>query len=239
LLWDGQASPLFIPYGDFEEVFAGVEPASDGQYKVQLFLKQAPTELYIARAGRFGVDGYFGLDQLEGRLGARADRIVPELSHSQVQTILAAIGTNKNCDVWLPTSDRCKVDSSLAHHINWCMELPPRFGAVSTIVSEVDVIWTEPGSGRPRAMFEIEHSTPIYSGLLRFNDIHLSARDLTTTFAIVSNESRRSLFSRQVRRPTFVTSGLSDLCSFMRYDDVYAWYRRTDADAHPGCLAGA
>ncbi len=98
-------------------------------------------------------------------------------------------------------------------------------------MSEVDVIWIERGSGQPRAMFEVEHSTPIYSGLLRFNDIHLSCRSLTTTFAVVSNESRRSLFSRQVQRPTFVTSGLSEICTFMRYDDVYSWYRRSSVEA--------
>jgi hypothetical protein len=35
LLNDG-SPPLFLPYSDFEEVFASAQPASDGQYKVQL-----------------------------------------------------------------------------------------------------------------------------------------------------------------------------------------------------------
>src|ERR1035438_8331009 len=35
LLDDGLA-PLFVPYGDFEEIFRNAQTASDGQYKVQL-----------------------------------------------------------------------------------------------------------------------------------------------------------------------------------------------------------
>lgn len=31
-LWEGQQEPLFVPFDEFEEVFAGITPASDGQY---------------------------------------------------------------------------------------------------------------------------------------------------------------------------------------------------------------
>jgi hypothetical protein len=34
---DDGSDPLFIPYADFEEIFHASEPASDGQYKVQVF----------------------------------------------------------------------------------------------------------------------------------------------------------------------------------------------------------
>jgi hypothetical protein len=225
-LWDNQSSPLFIPYADFEDVFAGASPASDGQYKVQVLFKETATELYIARTGRFGVDGYYGFDGLPRIIGDSREQLTPELSHAQVQSILAAIGSQKNCDVWLPQIDRSRLDCTFAPHVNWCVELAPCFSAIANIMSEVDVIWMERGSGRPRAMFEVEHSTPIYSGLLRFNDILISSRHITPTYAVVSNESRRSLFTRQVQRPTFVASGLSELCIFMRYDDVFSWYRR-------------
>jgi len=39
-----------------------------------------------------------------------------------------------------------------------------------SILQEVDVIWIPPGSSELKALFEIEHSTAVYSGLLRFND---------------------------------------------------------------------
>ena len=62
LLLGGECPPLFIPYADFEEVFANSQPARDGQYKVQLFTKTSAMEMYVARQGRFDVEGYVGVD---------------------------------------------------------------------------------------------------------------------------------------------------------------------------------
>ena len=45
-----------------------------------------------------------------------------------------------------------------------------------------------------------------------------------------ANETRRSLFVRQINRPTFQTSGLSDLCTFLEYSNVFTWYRRLARD---------
>ena len=64
-LWDGQREPLLIPFAEFEEVFAESKPASDGQYKVQVYPRDDAAVLYIARTGRFNVEGYFGWLHLE------------------------------------------------------------------------------------------------------------------------------------------------------------------------------
>ena len=57
LLLDDGSPPIFIPYADFEEVFHSAEPAADGQYKVQLISQEDSRQLYIARKGRFNVEG--------------------------------------------------------------------------------------------------------------------------------------------------------------------------------------
>jgi hypothetical protein len=75
-------------------------------------------------------------------------------------------------------------------------------------------------------LFEVEHTTSIYSGLLRFNDVHLVAPDLHPRFSIVANDTRRSLYVRQVNRPTFQRSGLAEVCTFMEYENVLDWYSR-------------
>ena len=77
------------------------------------------------------------------------------------------------------------------------------------------------------AMFEIEHSTQVYSGLLRFNDLHLIEPHLKAKFSIVAKEVRRALFLRQINRPTFKLSGLGEVCNFLEYKDVYSWFDRT------------
>src|SRR4051812_1133883 len=52
-LLDDSSPPWLIPYADFEEIFAGSQPANDGQYKVQLIFEKDGVKLYIARQGRF------------------------------------------------------------------------------------------------------------------------------------------------------------------------------------------
>jgi hypothetical protein len=87
-------------------------------------------------------------------------------------------------------------------------------------------MWIERGAGRLNALFEVEHSTPVYSGLLRFNDVLLVSPQLGARFTVVSNDKRRSLFIRQLRRPTFKFSRLNEYCTFMEYGGVYNWYLR-------------
>jgi hypothetical protein len=98
--------------------------------------------------------------------------------------------------------------------------------SILSILPEIDVIWLQPGSNNVKALFEVEYSTPIYPGLLRFNDFHLVSPGTTTRFSIVSNDTRRGLFVRQINRPTFRTSGLSERCTFLEYVDVFGWFRR-------------
>jgi hypothetical protein len=205
-------------------------PARDGQYKVQVYLQDDGTELYIARAGRFNVEGHFGWSELESLIDSARLRPVPELSHSQVQTLLGAIGAAKSYDVWVPPSDRAKLDWSIADRFESCEALPYGFETIKGVLQEVDVVWIQRGAGKLRALFEVEHSTPVYSGLLRFNDIHLVAPGLRPRFSIVANDARRSIFVRQLNRPTFQVSGLSKLCTFLEYVNVFGWYRRITAE---------
>ncbi len=225
-LWDHQREPLLVPFSEYEDVFRSISPAGDGQYKAQVYLKEDGTELYLAGAGRFNVDAHFGWDELETLIDSAKLTSVPDLSHSQIQTLLGAIGAVKNYDVWVPPNDRPKLEWSLTNRFECREILPYGFESVVDILREIDVIWLERGSSRIRAMFEVEHSTPIYSGLLRFNDIHLVAPDLRPRFSIVANDARRVLFVRQINRPTFQMSGLGELCTFFEYANVVGWHNR-------------
>ena len=86
-LWSGQSEPLLVPYSAFEEVFQSATPASDGQYKVQIYVQDDGSELYIAKQGRFNVEAYFGWTGVEAVLSLSGIEKVPEFSHSQIQTL--------------------------------------------------------------------------------------------------------------------------------------------------------
>lgn len=225
-LWDNQKEPLFIRFTDYEEVFHSALPAGDGQYKVQVYPQDGATELYVARAGRFNVEGNYGWEELERILFAKAAGEIPALTHPQVQTLLGAIGVAKGFDVWIPMYDQGKLDWSISSPFQCHKSLPQGYQEVEKIIQEIDVIWMQRGSSEPRALFEVEHSTPIYSGLLRFNDLHLVTPRLRPRFSVVANDARRELFVRQLNRPTFRMSGLNELCTFLDYRDVLGWHTR-------------
>lgn len=225
-LWDGQVEPLVVPFHEYEEVFNLVAPASDGQYKAQVYVGGEGLELYIAKAGRFSVEGRLGWSSLSDLVDRSRLVVTPELSHSQVQTLLGSIGATKGFDVWVPASDRGTLDWAMANRFQCRDVLPAGYESIKGVLQEIDVVWIGHGSNQPAAFFEVEHSTPIYSALLRFNDVHLTAPNLGARFSVVANDARHSLFVRQLARPTFQTSGLSALCTFFEYVDVFAWHRR-------------
>ena len=225
LLWNGQAEPLLLPLAHFSELFDEAGPAADGQVKARVYLRDGqPAELYIARAGRHNVEAYFGWEALLGALADARDE-APALDHSQVQTLLGAIGDARGLDVWVPPNDRQKMDWSLAPQFPFRTAMPP---SLDPLLREIDVVWMARGANTPVSLYEVEHSTPIYSGLLRMNDVHLTLTE-PPRFTIVADETRRSLFARNLRRPTFQTSGLDRLCGFMTNAEVFRWHQRMPA----------
>jgi hypothetical protein len=224
LLDDGSA-PLFVPYEDFEEVFRDAQTASDGQYKVQLLHRNDGLELYVARQGRFNVEGYVGLEPVARSLDTALLREARDLTHAQVQTLLAGIGHFKKYHVFVPEQDAGRLDWNLTERFALRGSIPSGFDQVQGILSCIDVVWVARGGEAIEGLFEVEHSTTVYSGLLRFNDVLLTDPKVSR-FSIVSNETRRALFSRQLFRPTFRKSGLSELTSFLEYSNVLDWHRR-------------
>ena len=224
-LWENQDDPLVILYSEFEDIFNSISPASDGQYKVQIYLENDRTEFYIPTIGRFGVDFYYGWHVIENILNSSESLTIPELNHSQVQTIIGSIGSQKNFDIWIPQNDRNGLDWKISSEFDIKTNISSDLHAIKGIVEEVDVIWFE-RDNRIHSLFEVEHSTPIYSGLLRFNDIHLEFPNSQIKFNIVANIERKSLFTRQLNRPTFNHSGLKEICVFYDYLNIYSWYNR-------------
>lgn len=224
-LVDDGSAPLFVPYEDFEEVFRNAQTARDGQYKVQLRPGINGLELYVARQGRFNVEAYIGFESIARSMNPRLLREAHSLTHSQVQTYLAGIGYLKRYEVFVPECDVGKLDWTLTQRFALRGSVPAGFERVRGVLSEIDVVWVARGGETIEGLFEVEHSTTVYSGLLRFNDIHL-VDPKVSRFSIVSNDNRRGLFARQLFRPTFKNSGLADLTSFLEYSNVLDWHAR-------------
>lgn len=224
-LLDDGSPPVFVPFADFEEIFRGAQVAKDGQYKVQLVSRHDALELYIARQGLFNVEGYVGFNTLRRSLDASRLREARDLSHLQAQTLLAGIGHLKGYDVCIPENDAGRLDWSLTKRFSLRESIPAGFHDVANVLSEIDVVWVASGRNTIEGLYEVEHSTPVYSGLLRFNDVLLTDPKISR-FSIVSNDSRRAVFTRQLSRPTFRKSGLAEIASFLEYANVLDWHTR-------------
>ena len=157
-------------------------------------------------------------EEEEGVAGAKG-----ELRHSlKVQAKLVQLGAVLGFSVWVPTGDRGKITEILdaAYRPKLVSALPLNFNlATLKTIENIDVIWLR-RHAIARA-FEVEHTTAIYSGLLRMAD--LLAMQPTTNFAlhIVAPIERRDQVRREIVRPVFsyLEGGtMADRCSFLSYD---------------------
>src|SRR5262245_32794355 len=110
--------------------------------------------------------------------------------------------------VWAPMADRGKSwnGKRLGDVPNLLSRLPVRFvSAVAKTIENIDVLWFHQKA--IVAGFEVEHTSSIYSGLLRMSDLLTMQPNLEIKMYLVAPDKRLSKFAREVARPTF--SGLS------------------------------
>src|SRR6185312_13225537 len=101
------------------------------------------------------------------------------------------------------------------------IDLPPSY------VENIDVVWKQ--EFRIGAAYEIENSTSIYSGLLRFADLNILAPNTTYPMFVVAPNTRKNRLREQLRRPVFQGMNLGSKVRFLSYERVqeidafFAW----------------
>src|SRR5204862_6017221 len=71
--------------------------------------------------------------------------------------------------------------------------------------------------------FEVEHTTSVYSGLLRMADLLAMQPNLKIKLHIVAPDARRDKVLQEIRRPVFSMlegGSLSQTCTYLSYDMV-------------------
>jgi len=97
-----------------------------------------------------------------------------------------------------------------------------------TVMRGIDVIWFRKSAGHPERFFEIEHSTSVYSGLLRFNDVMIDF-PIPEAFVVGEGEKTKAKFEREIARRTFEHSGLRKVTLFLFYDHVRDTWQKFQA----------
>ena len=139
------------------------------------------------------------------------------------QAKVAQIGAEMGFRIWVPRSDKAKVLDlvpSERHH-QFFDRLPLNYNDQTIIIEQIDVLWLR-GLSMSRA-FEIEHTTAIYSGLLRMADLLSLQPNMDINLHIVAPTSKRKPVFREIIRPTFSRLERGPLhaqCSFLSYDSI-------------------
>src|SRR5215207_10294474 len=81
------------------------------------------------------------------------------------------------------------------------------------LVSLIDVVWLT-GVNQVAAAFEVEHTTSVYSGLLRMADLAALSPNLNFPLYIVAPAKRLAKVRRELARPTFQALELHRRCAF-------------------------
>jgi hypothetical protein len=141
-----------------------------------------------------------------------------ELSdHLRMQWLLLKMGRQAGEKVWAPKNDQQRIISEYKFG-----DFEETFAAgLDTqvkYVENIDVVWKE--EFRIDAAFEIENSTSIYSGLLRFADLTMVAPNTLYPMFIVAPSERRNRVREQLARPSFRHLGIHEKVRYLSYEKV-------------------
>ena len=152
-------------------------------------------------------------------------------THAHVQWLLARMGRKLGCQVWVANNDQSKEYNGerLGEH---CIESLPNLGLDSysqRVINLIDVVWIK-GANQIAAAFEIEHTTSIFSGLLRMSDLVSLSPNLNFPLFIVAPEVRMQKVANELSRPTFQMLELHKRCGYFsdetlieKADEIMRW----------------
>ncbi|HEX5285669.1 MAG TPA: type II restriction endonuclease [Polaromonas sp.] len=126
-------------------------------------------------------------------------------THTEIQGWLRDLGIALGYRIWIASNDRGRAFAG-GRLGDGCLERLPL--SLETLPSQdtirlIDILWLDVQGGVVAA-FEVEHSTSIYSGIVRMLDLALAAPEhLASTYFLVAPDNREQDVRDQFARPAF------------------------------------
>ena len=158
--------------------------------------------------------------------------------HIVMQWKLIRLGMKSGSHVWIPKNDQSKITSSYGFK-EFEAEFTAGIDTPARYVENIDVVWKE--EFRIDAAFEVENTTSIYSGLLRFSDLKLIAPNSNYPLFIVAPVAKRNRVAEQVKRPTFKTFHFEKKVRYLSYetlDEVDKFFENSSIGLNVDLLVG-
>jgi hypothetical protein len=226
--WSGwvRSSPTKYQVGDGDVIVAALK-AADARREVrpvdQKKLRRSANLYKLKnRAGNEEVETVVSVPTSEEDDVEPIEKIAEPSSpnHTEIQWKLLDLGSQMGLKIWAPRSDRgkCYNGKALGSIPNLLESLPTQFDEITTTTIEnIDVLWLQ--GNAIVAAFEVEHSTSIYSGLLRMSDLLTMQPNIDIKLYLAAPDERFDKFKREVPRPTFASRNkpLHEVCGFLPY----------------------
>ena len=141
----------------------------------------------------------------------------------RVQSLIAQIGARMGMSIWIPRGDRAGVLKEWKKDAQNLLERLPLNYDDTTLrtIEQIDVLWLR-GRSIIRA-FEVEHTTSVYSGILRMADLLALQPNMDIKLHIVAPSAKREKVFQEIRRPVFslLEKGpLAESCTYLSYDSL-------------------
>lgn len=160
-------------------------------------------------------------DEIESESNVIISSTSANVTHEEIQSLLLILGSEMGLDVWVARNDRGKSHGNhvFAETPGIRDSLPRQFDeATNRTIEFIDVLWLQRNA--IVAAFEIEHTTAVYSGLLRMADLIAMQPNLKIRLYLVAPDERRDKVITKVNRPTFTRAlrpPLTEICQFIPY----------------------
>ena len=160
-------------------------------------------------------------DVIETTIPAPADEVRESIT---MQAMIAQIGAKMGFRIWVPRADKNRVKQHVdpSYHSAFVEALPLSYDEVTLkTIEQIDVIWLN-GRAMARA-FEVEHTTAIYSGLLRMADLLALQPNMDISLHIVAPDEKSEKVKREIKRPVFSLlqhGPLYEKCTYLSYEAV-------------------
>lgn len=215
-----RSAPILETVTDAEAVLNALEIAGeDPTYRAvdsrQLIISNP--RLYESKSGTVTIPDS---DLLDPEVLAELDDD-PFVTHEEIQWLLLKTGAAMGLDVWVARNDRGRSfeGQPFAKMPRLLDELPRQFDpATQRTVELIDVLWLKDKA--ILAAFEVEHTSAIYSGLLRMGDLVAMQPNLQLKLYIVAPDERREKVYSEINRPIFARLKLNDLCQYIPYSGL-------------------
>ncbi len=140
--------------------------------------------------------------------------------HDEMQWRLIRLGKLSRYDVWVPRNDQGhsfggqRFRDFVLPEFHESLDVPPS-------IKNIDVVWKF-GPYSITSAFEVEHSTSVYSGILRLSDLRTETPNSQYPLFIVADEARKRKVFSELARPTFSNPflRLHEVIRFLSYERI-------------------